>query len=80
MMNRWIAIFGCALAVALVMPVSNQAQADGMPRKIYRKTQCVVPARLWMSPTVWSCPRDQKCCYDWLLRRGTCIAASERCI
>jgi hypothetical protein len=78
-MNRWIAAVGCALALALVASFGNQALADGMNRKVYRQTQCVAPARLWMSQTTWSCARDQKCCYDWLLRRGTCVAATDRC-
>ena len=79
MMNRWIAAFACALAIALVTPIGNEALADGMHRKVYRQTQCVVAARLWMSQQTWSCKRDQKCCYDHLLRKGTCISASDRC-
>jgi hypothetical protein len=79
MMNRWIAAFACALAIALVMPIGNEALADGMHRKAYRQTQCVVAARLWMSQQTWSCKRDQKCCYDHLLRKGNCISASDRC-
>ena len=79
MMNRWIAAIACALAIALVTPIGNEALADGMHRKVYRQTQCVVAARLWMSQQTWSCKRDQKCCYDHLLRKGTCISASDRC-
>ena len=78
-MNRWIAILGCTLAFALVALLGNKALADGMPRKVYSQAKCVVPARLWMSQTTWSCARDQKCCYDRLLRKGTCIGASDRC-
>jgi hypothetical protein len=79
-MNRWIVFIGCALAVALATLIGSQAQADGAPRKVYRQAQCVVPARLWMSRTAWSCRRDQKCCYDYALRKGTCVAAADRCI
>lgn len=79
-MNRWIVSIVCAFSVALVAFVGSQAQADGMPRKVYRSAHCVVPARLWMSQTAWSCRRDQKCCYDYALRKGTCVAATDRCL
>jgi hypothetical protein len=78
-MNRWIAALGCALVLASVAPLANQAQADGMRPKVYGKTKCVVAARMWMSQTTWSCARGQKCCYDWLMRTGTCLAATDRC-
>jgi hypothetical protein len=78
-MKLGIAAIGCALALALVVLPDSQAQADGMARKVYRQTRCVVPARMWMSQVAWSCRRDQKCCYDWVARRGNCVAASERC-
>jgi hypothetical protein len=79
-MNRWIVAIGGAFAVALVTMIGSGAQADGMPRKVYRQAHCVVPARLWMSQVAWSCRRDQKCCYDYALRKGTCVAAGDRCL
>ncbi len=78
-MNRWTAALGCALALALMAPVGNQAQADGMQRKAYR-TKCVVSARMWMSQATWSCARNQKCCYDYVSRKGLCLGATDRCL
>ena len=78
-MNRWIAAAGCMLALALIAPLGNQAQADGMAPRAYGKTKCTVQARMWMSQATWSCARGQKCCYDWVMRKGTCLAATDRC-
>ena len=69
---------GALLALALIALPDSQAQADGMVRKAYR-TKCVVAARMWMSQATWSCASGQKCCYDWVSRRGSCVAASDRC-
>ncbi|MGE0852867.1 MAG: hypothetical protein AB7O44_25190 [Hyphomicrobiaceae bacterium] len=78
-MTRWIAALGCVFALTLAMPFGNVAEADG-GRKIYRSKKCVAPARMLReAPVTWRCAARQKCCYDWLFRRGTCVAASARC-
>jgi hypothetical protein len=83
MMTRWIAAAACALAVALAVPMGNQAEADGISTApVYRHKKCIAPAS-WFSrssaPYTWVCRADQKCCYDRFLRRGSCIAANARC-
>ena len=78
-MTRWIAGFTCALALALAMLLGHVAEADGS-RKVSRYNKCVGTTMLFRrQPITWRCAARQKCCYDWLLRRGTCIAASARC-
>jgi hypothetical protein len=90
-MTRWIAASAGALAVALALgvslPLGNEAAADGMKAPVYRaptKKRCIAPAgRWWMrtsTPVTWVCAAAEKCCYDRLLRRGTCLPASQRCI
>jgi hypothetical protein len=86
-MTRWIAVAGCAaLALALAAPLGNQAEADGMPtpRAVYKHKRCIAPASWWWrtgaSQTTWVCSISEKCCYDRLLRKGTCVASNARCI
>lgn len=83
-MTRWIAVAGCALALALAAPLGNQAEADGMvTRPVYKHKRCIAPASWWWrtggAQTTWVCSASEKCCYDRLLRKGTCLAASARC-
>ena len=87
-MMRWIAAFGCALTLALTVPVSNHAKADGFERRavapVFTRKRCIAPARRWLfrtqaTPVTWVCAASERCCYDRLLRKGTCIAADARC-
>jgi hypothetical protein len=92
-MTRWIAATAGALALtfafALAVPFGNNAAADGVERPVYRAVykhkRCIVPARSWgmswwsKGPTSWVCNADETCCYDRLLRKGSCLPASQRC-
>jgi hypothetical protein len=83
MMTRWIAAAACALALALALPLGNQAEADGIPTApVFKHKRCIAPAS-WFSRSgdriTWVCRIEEKCCYDRLLRRGSCLAATARC-
>jgi hypothetical protein len=84
-MTRWIAVAGCALALGLAAPLATEAVADGMPVRapVYKHKRCIAPVMWWWrtgeSRTTWVCSAAERCCYDRLLRRGTCIAADARC-
>ncbi len=83
-MTRWIAAAACALALTLVVPLGNQAEADGIPTApVYKHKRCIAPASWFSRPgaarTTWVCNADQKCCYDRLLRKGNCVEANARC-
>ena len=72
MITRSMAIFGCALALALAAPLGNEADA----RYHYAHKRCIAPAMLG-AKTTWVCRASEICCYDRLLRRGTC--PTRRC-
>ncbi len=84
-MRYWIAVFGCALAIGLAAPIGNEARADGAyaPARGYAPTftrkLCTPPSRWGRTPATWICSASEKCCYDYVFRRGTCIAGSDRC-
>jgi hypothetical protein len=79
-MARWIIAFVCLITLSLMLPLGNTAEADGVTRAAARQIRCTAPAMFLMrTPTTWVCRVGQKCCYDKLLRKGTCIAASDRC-
>jgi hypothetical protein len=84
-MTRWIAAAACALTLGLALPLGNVAEADGFRRAapVYSKKRCIAPEMrfLWRAQTqvTWVCAAAERCCYDRLLRRGTCIAADARC-
>ncbi len=60
-MTRSIAIFACALALA--MPASFEAQAG---KKLCKGTSITGKS------TKFICKTDEKCCYDRVFDKGTC--------
>ena len=78
-MTRWIAALGCGLALALTVPLGNDAAADGYGGHAYAHKRCIASKR-FAPNTTWVCPISRQCCYDWLRRKGTCIAPTARCI
>jgi hypothetical protein len=80
-MARWISAFACAITLSLTLPFGNAAKADGMARPVAHHMRCTAPAMFLMrTPVTWVCKASQKCCFDRLLRKGTCIEASDRCL
>jgi hypothetical protein len=88
MMTRWIAASAGALAVTLALaiapPFVSNASADGVaapaPRAAFTRKRCIAPAMWWgRGQTTWVCNIAETCCYDRLLRRGSCLPASQRC-
>jgi hypothetical protein len=77
-MARWIAALGCAMVLALAMPLGNEAVADGHGGHGYGHKLCFASKR-FAPQTTWVCPMSRQCCYDWLRRRGSCIPLSARC-
>ena len=87
-MTRWIAASAGALALTLALAVAPpfvpDAAADGVAapvyRPVFRHKRCIAPAMWWgRGQTTWVCNRDETCCYDRLLRKGSCLPASQRC-
>jgi hypothetical protein len=72
MIARSLAILGPVLALALAAPLGNEADAGSL----YRLKRCIAPAT-YGAPATWVCKASEICCYDWLLRRGSC--PTQRC-
>ncbi|HEX5958814.1 MAG TPA: hypothetical protein VFY92_09195 [Hyphomicrobiaceae bacterium] len=87
-MTRWIAasagILAVTLSLGLAVPFVNNAHADGISapvyRPVFRHKRCIAPAS-WLSrsQTTWVCNAEEKCCYDRVLRKGSCLPAGQRC-
>ena len=83
-MTRWIVGFALALGLTFTVPLADQAKADGYYRPVHKYSagavfthkRCIA-AR---DQVTWICNASEKCCYDWLLRRGACVAGGDRCI
>jgi len=70
-MPRWIAAVACTLAFALAAPLGSEAEAA------YGRKRCIAPASMGAVKATWICKASDRCCYDWLLRRGSCVS---RCL
>ena len=66
-MTRWIAVVGCVGTLALTTPFGSEAEAAR-----YKHKRCIAPAMVTAAQTTWVCKASERCCYDWLLRKGTC--------
>jgi len=86
-MRHWIPIFACGLLAVFALPFSPVAKADGVYTPIraavaptFTRKLCTPPSRWGRTPATWVCSASEKCCYDWVLRRGTCVSADRRCL
>ena len=70
MTMRWIAALGFTFTVLLAVPFANEAEAAR-----YRHKRCIAPAMFGAQQTTWVCRASERCCYDWVLRKGTCPSA-----
>ena len=84
-MKCWIAALGCAIALAFAIPLGQEAKADGVYRParavspvVFTRKKCIAPARRG-APVTWICSASETCCYDKILRKGSCYPASRRC-
>jgi hypothetical protein len=66
-MTRWIVTLACVLTLAMVA-LARDADARGYTRK-----KCIAPEKA----QTWVCSAKEKCCYDRIVRQGTCPA--DRC-
>lgn len=73
-MPKFLLGVAATFALALTLPLGSQAEAHK-----YRNKLCTAKPH-FHSPISWKCKAAQKCCYDWVLRRGKCIAGADRCI
>ena len=70
MIPRCIALCGLALALAFAASFGTEAEA----RHHYKHKRCIAPAMAGPQ-TTWVCRASEICCYDWVLRKGTCPTA-----
>jgi hypothetical protein len=78
MTMRFMTMFGLVIGLACAVPFGGAADAQ-----TYTRIKCIADTRLVVrpvsTPVTWICKASEKCCYDYLARKGTCIAASSRC-
>jgi hypothetical protein len=72
MMMRSILVVGCALGFMLAAPAGFEAAAA--------KGKACVASTMDGKKTKWQCRTGQKCCFNWLMNKGGCVAASEICL
>jgi hypothetical protein len=67
-MTRWIVALACVFAIAVV------AFATGADARGYTRKKCIAPEKAQS----WVCSAKEKCCYDYVVRQGTCPV--DRCL
>ena len=74
-MIRYLTLFGCALSMALAVPAGFEAEAKGK-----KKNKLCMATAMDGKQTKWKCKAAEKCCYDWLMNKGTCAPAGQVCL
>jgi hypothetical protein len=70
---RSMILFSLLAGLAFTVPFGGAADAQTYTRK-----KCTASSRL-ATPVTWVCKASEKCCYDYVVRKGTCLGASTRC-
>jgi hypothetical protein len=74
-MTRWLALISCALALTLVASMAFDGGAEAKSGKFACKATAMDGKQ-----TKWKCGAGQKCCFDFLMGKGSCVAASASCL
>ena len=70
-MVRMIAISACALTFVFAA-TAGDAEA--------RKARSCAATGMDGKKISWKCKATQKCCLNWLMNKGGCVAASDICL
>lgn len=74
-MTRWLMAFGCVFALALSAPMGGEATAAKRA-----SGKACTSTGMDGKATKWRCKAAEKCCFDWLSSKGTCVPASGVCM
>lgn len=75
-MSRWITVLGFATVLSLSMvSTSFEAEAKSKPKN----KQCTA-TQLDGKQSKFKCKADEKCCFDYIANKGSCVAASAICL
>lgn len=74
-MARLISLMICGFALAFVSSATFATNAEAKPKNMLCKA-----TGLDGKQSKWKCSASQKCCYDWLSGKGTCVSASGICL
>jgi hypothetical protein len=70
-MTRPIATVAVACTLAFTLAGSWASEAEAA----YTRKRCIAPVAHGAAlRTTWICKASEKCCYDWLVRKGTCTS------
>lgn len=72
-MTRWLMVFGCVFALALSAPMGGEATAA-------KRGKACTSTGMDGKKSTWQCKTAEKCCFDWVSSKGTCVPASTVCM
>ena len=77
---RIIAAFGLSAALALAFTFSVSSGAEAAKKSTPKAKMCTSSNMITGKKVSWKCGGAQKCCYDAISDKGTCVAASAICL
>lgn len=78
-MFRWITVLGFALAVTLSLAFVSPTSFEVEAAKAAKNKQCAA-TQLDGKQSKFKCKTDEKCCFDYIANKGSCVAASAICL
>lgn len=74
-MARMLAVVSCALVFTFFVSVTFNAAAEAKSGRIMCKATAIGGKQ-----SKWKCNAGQKCCYEVLTGKGSCVASSAMCL
>ena len=74
-MTRCLPLISCALALTLVASMAIDGAAEAKSGKFACKATAMDGKK-----SKWKCSAGQKCCFDFLMGKGSCVASSATCL
>ena len=74
-MTRLLALMSCTLALILFASMAFDAGAEAKSGRIMCKATGMDGKQ-----SKWKCSAGQKCCFDFLTSKGSCVASSAICL
>lgn len=76
---RFIAVLGLSAALALSLTLSFSGGAEAAKKGKSNK-MCTASNVITGKKASWKCSAAQKCCYDTISAKGTCVPAGGICL
>ena len=75
---RWLSALGLCAALALAFTFSGTSEANA--KRSAKNKQCMATNAATKKKVSWRCSGSERCCYDSVMNKGSCVPANGMCL